>query len=86
MPWQRERLTPADLKALMEGRRWRRSRDLEVLAMALIWIRGAWGAEDEYEKVVSSLPGYDGEHGRAEKEARAAGLKRMRAKKAKKRA
>lgn len=59
LPWDRENLSPAEIKDLWEGWQWRRSRDMEVLAQALMWLISLQTAEGDYDKVLMSLPGYD---------------------------
>jgi hypothetical protein len=54
---------------------------MESLAIAVMWIRSAWGAEDEFGKVVGSFPGYDREVQRREEEVRQRALKKMKKKK-----
>lgn len=59
LPWDRDRLSPAELKELWEGWHWRRSRDMEVLGKALVYLMSMMSPDVDYDKIVSSLPGYD---------------------------
>lgn len=81
MPWERDRLSPAELDVLEEGRKWRRSRDMEVLAEAVMWVISCHTAEAEYEKVLASMPGYDRQHFKKIDEMRDRALNKMKAKK-----
>ena len=63
-PWERDRLAPAELKELWDGYVWRRSRDMEVWSRGLYWLRSMMDPEADDDKIVESMPGYDGERER----------------------
>ena len=60
MPWDARRLQPAELKDLFDGWLWRRSRDMEVLGMAVAWLRCMMDSETTVDHIMDSFPGYDG--------------------------
>lgn len=74
LPAQVDRLTVTDVRRLIRGYRWRRSRDVETLSVALSWvleylayIAQSWGAEitpPDSQDIARSFPGYEeGDHG-----------------------
>lgn len=62
MPWDRDRLSPEQLRELWLGWVWRRSRDLEVTATVLLTYLRSQGAKTEFVDVIEWMPGYDGEY------------------------
>ena len=61
LPWERDRLSPAELKDLWDGWTWRYSRGIEALSMATLWLRSMMDSETDFEGIINSMPGYDGE-------------------------
>ena len=64
LPWERDRLSPAELKELWEGFTWRRSRNIEVVASVVLWLVSLMTDKIDYGDILRSMPGYDGEHER----------------------
>lgn len=87
LPWERRRLTPVELERLYEGQRWRRSRDMEALWIAVRLIRGAWLKDDDPDAFLGlwAAVGYDMERprriARAEEQMREQALAKMRTRK-----
>lgn len=80
MPWDRERIQPADLDALYDGWYWRRSRDLEALAQVVLWLRSMMDSETDFEKIVASMPGYDQAYSKQIEDMKTKALKKMKKK------
>lgn len=60
LPWEREKLTPAELKELWEARVYMRSRDMEMMANCVLWLMKGFGASEvDFDNIVASMPGYD---------------------------
>lgn len=53
------------MEDLWEGREWRRSREMELRALELCWVRGAW-VDADYDKILATMLscGYDDERSR----------------------
>jgi hypothetical protein len=51
-----------EIHALWEAWLWRRSRDIEVTAIATMWLSGCWTKVNP-QKVLDSFPGYKRDEG-----------------------
>lgn len=61
-------MTLADLDELWKGRLWARSRDIEVVAQAVLWLISPHLSADasvDFDKISKTLPGYDREFQRS---------------------
>jgi hypothetical protein len=63
MPEEWKKLTPAEQKQMWDGWRWRRSRDMEVLASTILWMIGPHvkAGSVDFDDVSRTFPGYDRE-------------------------
>ena len=49
------------MEAVQTADRWRRSRDLEVVAVTTLWLRSMPDKDASLRQILGSMPGYDGE-------------------------
>lgn len=49
------------MEAMVAAERWRRSRDLEAVGMAVFWLRSMLDDKASLPTILKSMPGYDGE-------------------------
>lgn len=56
-PGEWEDLQPVELYAVQDAWCWRRSRDMELLAIGVAWLRSLLTATDPVD-ILDSLPGY----------------------------
>jgi hypothetical protein len=61
-PDQFQRLQPVEVLALWDAWLWRRSREIEVIAVATMWTAGAFSKLNP-QKVLDSFPGYKRDDG-----------------------
>lgn len=62
-PWEYARLQPAEVWALWDAWLWRRSREIELMAVSTLWQVKSWGAKVDNRKVIQSYPGYEEDKG-----------------------
>lgn len=62
-PGEWESLAPIELSALWDAWMWRRSREIEVIAVPTLWLLRAWGSKVDERKLLRTFPGYKEDKG-----------------------